>query len=123
MAHGKPSVIPLSCMSMVVEELEAWRTHGLVMAMCQTGLRVVSYTQNQLCSLEKREERKRKRERKERIKERKGEKERKKRRKGNERKRREIKEKIERKEKKGKEGELCRTSISKKRGVSLRSNR
>ena len=40
----KPCVMPLSCMSMVVDKLEAWRTHGLVMAMSQTGLRVVSYT-------------------------------------------------------------------------------
>ena len=67
-----------------------------------------------------------KKEGKKREKKRKKEREKKKRkkgRKGNERKRREIKEKIERKEKKGKEGELCRTSISKKRGASLRSNR
>ena len=51
-----------------MEELEAWRTHGLVMAMCQTCLRVVSYTQNQSCSMEKGERKER------RKKERKGEK-------------------------------------------------
>ena len=35
--------MPLSCMSMVVGGIEAWRTHGLVMAMYQTRLGVVSY--------------------------------------------------------------------------------
>ena len=112
MAHGKLSVMPLSCMSMVVEELEAWRTHDLVMAMRETGLRVVSYTQNQFCLMEKRGERteigKEKREEK---KERKGEKERK------------EKEKIERKERKGRKGSCARLMFLKKWGAGLCSNR
>ena len=29
--------MPPSCMNMIVGKLEAWKTHGLVMAMCQTS--------------------------------------------------------------------------------------
>ena len=29
--------MPPSCMNMIVGELEEWKTHGLVMAMCQTN--------------------------------------------------------------------------------------
>ena len=29
--------MPPSCMNMIVEKLEAWKTHGLVMAMCKTS--------------------------------------------------------------------------------------
>ena len=81
----------------------AWRTHGLVMAMCQTGWKggILHPKPILLDGIEGKRERK-------------GE--------NKEKKRRERKEKIERNERKWKEGS-CAGSISEKRGAGLRPNR